>query len=82
MTSVTLIRCDSVEQVIEDGDPCAMLCAKLVLPVNSANSDSGVSEYQAVEPFLDFGPLAVVVLTPSADPDVCRYGHVRVLAGA
>gem|GEM_PF-6312016 len=32
-----------------------------------------------VEPLLHFGPLPVVVLAPSADPDVRRHGHVCVV---
>ena len=49
MPGVALVRCDRVEPVVEDDEPCTVLCAKLVMPVHTAHSDSGEGEYQAVE---------------------------------
>jgi hypothetical protein len=49
MPPVALVRCDRVEHVVEDDEPCTMLCAKLVMPVHTAHLDSGEGEYQAVE---------------------------------
>jgi hypothetical protein len=48
MRDVALVRCDGVKQVVENGDPCTVLCARLVVPVNSSDPGFG-GEYQAVE---------------------------------
>src|SRR5262245_57962054 len=49
MPGVALVRCDGVERVVEDGDPCPVLCARLVMPVTTADRHLGESEYQAIE---------------------------------
>ena len=49
MSGLALVRCDGVERVVEDGDPCTVLCARLVMPVTTTDRDSGENEYQAVE---------------------------------
>jgi hypothetical protein len=49
MPGIALVRCDSIDQVVEDGDPCTVLCARLVMPTNKAERASGESEYRAVE---------------------------------
>jgi hypothetical protein len=41
-----LVRCDRVEQGVENDEPCTVLCAKLVMPVHTAR---GEIEFQAVE---------------------------------
>src|SRR5262249_49915570 len=46
MPGIALVRCDGVEHVVEDGDPCTILCARLVMPTNKAERDSGESEYR------------------------------------
>jgi hypothetical protein len=50
MQGIALVRCDGVEHVVEDGDPCTVLCAKLVVPIGTTNRGySGENEYKAIE---------------------------------
>jgi hypothetical protein len=49
MPGVALVRCDEVERVVEDGDPCTLLCARLVVPAGADSAGSGGDGYRAVK---------------------------------
>jgi hypothetical protein len=49
MPGVALVRCDGVQRVVEDGDPCTVLCARLVMATGTGDAGSGGDEYRAVE---------------------------------
>jgi hypothetical protein len=49
MTGVALVRCDSADRVIEDGNPCTVLCARLVVPAGNNDAGPGGGGYRVVE---------------------------------
>jgi len=83
---VELLRHDDDPQVPlrpvgQRGDAVLEAAAESIQFPENDRLDLAVKDV-GLQALLHFGPLAVVVLPPSADPNVRRHGHVRVLAGA